>query len=760
MKKLEKRTFLNQVIAISVIALACLFILGIGIELLTNKSYSVSIVSIGNIIKTTPQLWIIGLLLLIVPVGIYFISNILFSYISSGDNELKTIKSSLVDVSKFIDNLINNSFDSQVKTTDKKDVIFTKLASLHDEMKLNKEIVDKQRKEDELRNWHAEGLAKFGEILRENSSDMHTLAYNVIKELTNYVGAIQSGFYLVEEKSGEKYFDLVAYYAYGRKKYADKQTPWDYGLLGTCATEKKTIHMKNVPHSYVTVTSGLGKANPSNLILCPIINETDFFGAIEIASLNELDENHKLFIEKVCESVSSTISTVRMNMRTSLLLEETKEQANALLSQEEEMRQNMEELQATQEEAGRQAVRFMRLETTVNHTMIRAEYGVDGTLNYANTKFLRKLEYSGNQEVEGKPITMFLSEKDREWFKRIWDGLSKGGRHFEGYMKHVTKSGKDLWTIATYTCMRNDEGEVDCILFLAIDSTAQKEISLKMEGVVDAVNRSNIRIEFETNGNISDYNDSFLYNLKFNEKETQNLNISDLIDSRELEDFNTKWENIVNGMNFQGQFKVITGTKEIKWIRGAYSAVLDMYGEVQKIIFIGQDITNEKLMEIEFKQQNEVLKKQETQLRQSEKDLSSKLREAKQEMQEQFKQIEKIKLRNERTLEGALDTIITTSNLNKILFYNNAAEELLGYTKEEVIGNDISMLFPGDISDEDEFTKSYTGNSDKMVGVRKEITMKSKFDEEVNVLILLSKAEVEDEITYTAFIQTIEVELF
>lgn len=760
MKKLEKRTFLNQLITLSVIIFLCILFLGLGIELFRNTEYSIDVKSIYQIFASDPQLWIIAALVILVPLIFSYIANILFKKITASQEELSKIHSSTREVSKFIDNLINNNFSFHSAINKKEAVLFEKLFILRDKMISNKEIVDKQRNEDELRNWHAEGLAKFGEILRENSSNMHELAYNVIKELTDYVGAIQSGFYLVEEKGGEKYFDLKAFYAYGRKKYADKQVPWGNGLLGTCASEMKTIQMNKLPDSYVAVTSGLGQANPRNLILSPILDEENFFGAIEIASLNDLTENHKIFIEKVCESVSSTISTVRMNMRTSKLLEETKEQANTLLSQEEEMRQNMEELQATQEEAARQAVRFMRLETTVNHTMIRAEYGVDGTLIYANTKFLRKLEYSGNQEVEGKPITMFISEKDHEWFKRIWDGLSKGGRHFEGYMKHVSKTGKDLWTIATYTCMRNDEGIVDCILFLAIDSTAQKEISLKMEGVVDAVNRSSIRIEFETNGNISDYNDSFLYNLKFSEKETKNLNITDLIDNRELEDFNNKWENIVNGMNFQGQFKVNTGTKETKWIRGAFSAVFDMYNEVQKIIFIGQDITNEKLMEIEFKQQNETLKTQEKQLRQSEKELSRKLREAREEMQLQFKEIEKIKVRNERTLEGALDAIITTSQDNKVLFYNNAAEELLGYTKSEILNNDISMVFPSPEDNDDEFVKTYINKGDKIVGVRKEVTMLTKDNEEISVLILLSKAELEDEKTYTAFIQTIEVELF
>ena len=214
-------------------------------------------------------------------------------------------------------------------------------------------------------------------------------------------------------------------------------------------------------------------------------------------------------------------------------------------------------------------------------------------------------------------------------------------------------------------------------------------------------------------------------------------------------------------MNFQGQFKVKTKSEEEKWIRGAFSSVYNMYAEVERVVYIGNDITNEKLMEIESKRQNEILKKQEKLLRESEKELNRKLKEARQEMKEQFKEIEQIKLRNERTLEGALDAIITTSQDNKIIFFNHAAELLLGYSREEVIDKNIGILFDNNTVDQDDFLMKYTGPGDhKIIGQRKEIKMRTKEGEEKPVLILLSKAQVEKETTYTAFIQTIEVELF
>ena len=63
---------------------------------------------------------------------------------------------------------------------------------------------EKRQKEDEIRNWTAEGLAKFGEILRKDNDNLDNLAYNVINNLTNYIDAIQGGFYLLKEENNEK----------------------------------------------------------------------------------------------------------------------------------------------------------------------------------------------------------------------------------------------------------------------------------------------------------------------------------------------------------------------------------------------------------------------------------------------------------------------------------------------------------------------------------------------------------------------------
>ena len=116
------------------------------------------------------------------------------------------------------------------------------------------------------------------------------------------------------------------------------------------------------------------------------------------------------------------------------------------------------------------------------------------------------------------------------------------------------------------------------------------------------------------------------------------------------------------------------------------TTVNDMYGDISKIVLIANDITREKLMEIESKRQNEQLKQQEEMLRQNEVQLNKKLREAREEVKNQFKEIEKVQIRNEKTLEGFLDAIITTDQDGVVEFFNKAAEELFEIDRTEVLG--------------------------------------------------------------------------
>ena len=707
-----------------------------------------------------PTLFLIDSLWLVLPLFGWFTGKFFETRINSLKKEIDNTKEQYSKVNDIATHLSEGDVDFEEDRNN--DIIIRKLLGLRDSLKKQKEDEDIRKKEDNQRHWVAEGLAKFGDILRQNNDDIDKLSFEIISKLCKYTDAVQGGFYLLDDSDeSDIHFELTAHFAYDRQKYNEKRLEWGEGLVGRAAFEQKTLYIDEVPQDYIEITSGLGEANPSVLLIVPLKFNEEVHGVIELSSFNYFEKFRIDFVEKIAENIGSTISNVKINIKTAKLLKDSQEQAERLSQQEEEMRQNMEELQATQEEAAKQSKEFISFTNSVNHTLIRAEYDVNGILLYANSKFLHKLDYENSSEVEGHHISMFISEKDKEWFNDIWNELSRGGHHFEGYMKHVTKKGRDLWTMATYTCVRNDSGGVEKVLFLSIDTTEHKKQSMDYEGQIRALNLANIKAEYAPSGKFITCNERFVEAVGYDMNEVKETSIFDFFVDNDQTDFDELWNNVVNGVPYQGVLSVQVKDKKIKWFQMTFMAVNNMYGEVDKILVLALDITDQKELELKISDQNRTLKQQEEKLKNSEVELQKRLDNAKKELRQHFKEVEKSKIRHEKTLEGALDAILTIDQNGKVEFYNKAAEELWGFERNEVVGQNVKTLFSKEIIENEDFVNRFVSNDkEKIVGERKEISITTKDGETIQVLMLLSDATVDKVHTFTAFIQNIEVELF
>jgi putative methionine-R-sulfoxide reductase with GAF domain len=288
MKILSNRGAIIQATTYSFIGTIVILAIGILSLYITDVSDIISLSSILKLFVGRPLLWILASFVVIIPLIIFLIYYNHSFELERINNYIEKENLKVTKIDDFVSRLMHEDFDSEFTLDDQEDKLGKSLIRLKDSMKSNKEIAEKRRKEDEIRNWTAEGMAKFGEILRSDNDNLEKLAYNVIKNLTDYIGAIQGGFYLLHsEDEKNKYFELTAFHAFGRKKYADQQLKWGKGIIGTCCIERKILYMTDLPDSYINVTSGLGKANPRSMIVSPLIANEELFGVFEIASLQE-----------------------------------------------------------------------------------------------------------------------------------------------------------------------------------------------------------------------------------------------------------------------------------------------------------------------------------------------------------------------------------------------------------------------------------------------------------------------------------------
>ena len=298
--------------------------------------------------------------------------------------------------------------------------------------------------QDKQRVWFNEGIAKFGDILRKNNDSIEGLSFTLIAELVNYTKGNQGSLFVTEiEDNQEVKLVLKGAYAYERQKFIEKELAPGQGLVGQAYLEKDYILLSEIPQNYITIRSGLGEAVPNYILICPMKINDEVYGIIELASFSPFKEHHIEFVEKVGESIASTIQGLKVSLETKFLLEESQIKAEQLQAQEEEMRQNAEELEATQEEMERQNRESMELNKAVNESVLLLELDSKGIITKANDKIAHLFEYD-KEELIGKSHRILVPNEDfvLNQIQEMNSQISQGNT-FNGDIKRISKSGKE-----------------------------------------------------------------------------------------------------------------------------------------------------------------------------------------------------------------------------------------------------------------------------------------------------------------------------
>jgi len=253
--------------------------------------------------------------------------------------------------SEFAQAIGEGKYETEFKPQGKNDVLGNALINLKDSLEKASKEAEERREADRISNWTTNGLANFAELLRK-SNNISVLAKSIITELVRYMDINQGGIFAVnEDDKQDVHLEMLACYAYGRDRYSVKRIDLGEGIVGTTFLERETVVMSEVPNGYTEITSGLGEATPSCIMVVPLKTDDQVLGVLELASFNVFQDFEIKFVERIASSIATTIANVRVAEETSKLLALSKEQTEKMKDQEDMMKQNIEELEATQEEA-------------------------------------------------------------------------------------------------------------------------------------------------------------------------------------------------------------------------------------------------------------------------------------------------------------------------------------------------------------------------------------------------------------------------
>ncbi|HAI77141.1 MAG TPA: hypothetical protein DCM08_12925 [Microscillaceae bacterium] len=384
---------------------------------------------------------------------------------------------------EFATNIGQENFDVNFEVKSEKDTLGYSLLSMRDSLK-------KVSEEDLRRNWANDGFTLFSNILRNTNRQIEDLCYDIISNLVKYLNANQGGMFLLIDDPDPQLV-LQAAFAYNKRKYEERRVKLGQGLLGQTVLEKEMNYITNVPSDYIRITSGLGDAAPNIVLIAPLKYNEEVYGVLEIASFNPLDHFELDFLEKICENIASTISTVKINENTKLLLEEARQNAETMIAKDEEMRQNMEVLAKTQNEMERnqkileeykqnlerevekRTAELFEKEQQLSNTVLQMEEIMESSRagivaldrNYHitafNTIFNRICSQFYNQilEVSRSWFDFFSEVQSQVDYKKAWD-RALAGEAFVEELNLITEDNQRVTFELSFSPIETAKGEI------------------------------------------------------------------------------------------------------------------------------------------------------------------------------------------------------------------------------------------------------------------------------------------------------------
>ena len=229
----------------------------------------------------------------------------------------------------------------------------------------------------------------------------------------------------------------------------------------------------------------------------------------------------------------------------------------------------------------------------IGRTQAVIEFNLDGTIITANENFLKAVGYS-LPEIQGKHHSMFVepATRDSAAYRDFWASLSRGQYQSAEY-KRIGKGGREVWILASYNPILDEDGKAFKVVKFATDVSAQKRKNADMAGQTEAIGKSQAVIEFNMDGTILTANQNFLGAVGYSLGEIQGKHHRMFVDpaDRDGAEYRDFWANLNRGFYQAAEYRRIGKGGKAIWIQASYNPILDLNGKPFKVVKYATDIT-------------------------------------------------------------------------------------------------------------------------------------------------------------------------
>jgi len=206
-------------------------------------------------------------------------------------------------------------------------------------------------------DWLKTNLAKFTNML-QGQRDLETVGKTLLSELTPLVNA-QMGVIYQMDSADPTVLKLLSAYADHPVDGYPKAFRVGSGLIGQCAADRRPVLVTQVEQA-VPITSALMQVTPRNIIVLPVLFESQVKAVIELSSLSEFTPLEVAFLEQLTSNMGIVLNSIEASMQTESLLKQSQTLAGELQTQQKELQQTNEQLEQKARELAEQNVEVER----------------------------------------------------------------------------------------------------------------------------------------------------------------------------------------------------------------------------------------------------------------------------------------------------------------------------------------------------------------------------------------------------------------
>lgn len=232
------------------------------------------------------------------------------------------------------------------------------------------------------------------------------------------------------------------------------------------------------------------------------------------------------------------------------------------------------------------------------------------------------------------------------------------------------------------------------------------------------------------------------------------FNINDFINDLDKPSFEKAWMRLINNGNFDGIINFTCQDGKVKALDINLIAIKSFSNDIVKIVLVGTDKSAIASVEERYEQLSEETNKLKDELSRTDEEINKRVREVREQLATQYKEVERIRIRNDKTIENAPIAIVGFNLQGKIEVFNKKACELWGYQPSEIIKSPISKLFPQSLVQGEGFIASICDmDKIKPLNQRELVEIQDSANSAQKSYVTLTDARVAKEHNYIAYFE-------